>query len=71
MQFSFILIDESDYLETTLVQIKEFDDFLCVALCKTKTDSINKILELKPDIVFLSITRSHPNENSISFSLLI
>ena len=70
MQFSFILIDESDYLETTLVQIKEFDDFLCVALCKTKTDSINKILELKPDIVFLSITSSHPNENSISFSLL-
>lgn len=67
MQFSFILIDDSSFLESSLEQLKEFDSFLCIAVCKTKNEGINKILELKPDIVFLSIS---DETHGISFSLL-
>ncbi len=70
MQFSYIVIDSSDYLESTLEHIKEYDDFLCVAVCKTRKDAINKILELKPNVVFLSITSTAAASDSISFSIL-
>lgn len=70
MQFSYILIDSSDYLESTLEHIKEYDDFLCVAICKTRKDAINKILELKPNVVFLSINSAQNESDSISFSIL-
>lgn len=70
MQFSFLLIDSSSYRETTLDQIKEFDDFLCVGFCKTKEEGINKILELKPNVVFLSITNTIEGDDAIRISLL-
>lgn len=70
MQFSYILIDDSDFLESTLEQIKEFDDFLCVAICKERNDAINRILELKPNVVFISIRNANSGLESISFSLL-
>jgi DNA-binding LytR/AlgR family response regulator len=70
MQFSYILIDSSDYLESTLEHIKEYDNFLCVAICKTRKDAINKILELKPNVVFLSINSAQNESDSISFSIL-
>lgn len=70
MQFSFILVDDSECLESTLEHIKEFDDFLCVAVCKTRKDAINRILELKPNVVFLSISSRLNKSDSISFSLL-
>ncbi len=70
MQFSFILADDSADFEATLEQIKQFDEFLCVAVCKTKREGINRILELKPDIVFLSVKENNPNHDTISLSLL-
>ncbi|WP_396144015.1 LytR/AlgR family response regulator transcription factor [Flavobacterium sp.] len=70
MQFSYILIGGSNDLESTVEQIKEFDDFLCVAVCKTRKDAINRILELKPKVVFLSINSLDKESDSISFSLL-
>ncbi|WP_396169392.1 LytR/AlgR family response regulator transcription factor [Flavobacterium sp.] len=70
MQFSYILIDASDCLESTLEHLKEFDDFLCVAICTTRTDAINRILELKPNVVFLSITSARNETDSICFSIL-
>jgi DNA-binding LytR/AlgR family response regulator len=70
MQFSYILIDASDCLESTLEHLKEFDDFLCVAICKTRKDAINKVLELKPNVVFLSINSAHNETDSITFSIL-
>lgn len=70
MQFSYILIGGSNDLESTLEHIKEFDDFLCVAVCKTRKDAINRILELKPNVVFLSINSLDKESDSISFSLL-
>ena len=44
MQFSYILIDESDYCETTLEQIKEFDEKLTV---EDKTTLNEKLSDLK------------------------
>jgi DNA-binding LytR/AlgR family response regulator len=70
MQFSYILIDTSDYLESTLEHIKEYDDFLCLAICKTRKEAINKILELKPNVVFLTINSTQNATDSISFSIL-
>jgi hypothetical protein len=71
MQFSYILIDSSDYFESTLELIKEYDDFLCVAICKTRKDAINKILELNPNVVFLSIDNAAIASDSISFSISV
>ncbi len=70
MQFSYILIDNSYYLESTLEHIKEYDDFLCLAICKTRKEAINKILELKPNVVFLTINSTQNATDSISFSIL-
>jgi hypothetical protein len=71
MQFSYILIDGSDGTESTMEHIKEFEDFLCVAVCKTRKDAINRILELKPNVLFLSINSAHKESDSISFSISI
>jgi DNA-binding LytR/AlgR family response regulator len=70
MQFSYILVDGSDSVDSSLEYIKEFDDFLCVAVCKTRKDTINRILELKPNIVFLSIKEIGKESDTISFSIL-
>jgi DNA-binding LytR/AlgR family response regulator len=44
---------------------------MCVAVCKSRTAGINKILELKPDLVFMNISASEaPSEDAITLSLL-
>ncbi len=71
MQFSYILIDGSKVIDATLELIKAHDAFLCVAVCRSRNEGINKILELKPDIVFMNISETNPKtEESITFSLL-
>ncbi len=71
MQFSYVIIDNSNFLELLIDSIKEFDEFLCVAVCKTRNEGIDKVLKHKPNIVFLSINNSIINSSeSISFSLL-
>ena len=69
MQFSFVLIDDSDNSTTTLEAIKNYEAFLCLAICTTKEEGINKILKLKPNIVFLSIGNTLISQSN-SFSLL-
>ena len=69
MQFSFVLIDDSDNSTTTLEAIKNYEAFLCVAICTTKEEGINKVLKLKPNIVFLSIGNTLISQSN-SFSLL-
>ncbi len=71
MQFSYVLIDGSQVIEPTLELIKAHDAFLCVAVCANRTEGINKILELKPDVVFMHLDRlSTPDEDAIRLSLL-
>ena len=70
MQFSYVLIDDSGKHEATLDYLKEFDDFLCVCTCNNRKEAVNKILEHKPNVVFLSITDSKDTDNSISLCIL-
>ena len=69
MQFSFVLIDESVNSTATLEAIKDYEAFLCVAICSSTEEGMKKILELKPNIVFLSIGNSSTSQTH-SFSLL-
>jgi len=69
MQFSFVLIGDSENSTATLESIKNYEAFLCVAICNSKAEGIKKILELKPNIVFLSIGNTSTSQ-SFSFSLL-
>ena len=71
MQFSYVLIDGSQVIESTLESISVYDEFMCVAVCKSRTAGINKILELKPNLVFMNISASEaPSEDAITLSLL-
>ena len=63
MQFSFVLIDESENSTATLDAIKNYEAFLCVAICSSKEEGMKKILELKPNIVFLSISNTSISQN--------
>jgi len=69
MQFSFVLIDESVNSTATLEAIKDYEAFLCVAICSSTEEGMKKILELKPNIVFLSIGNTLTCQTH-SFSLL-
>lgn len=69
MQFSFVLIDDSGNSTAMLESMKNYEAFLCVAICNSKAEGIYKILELKPNIVFLSIGNTLISQ-SHSFSLL-
>lgn len=71
MQFSYVLIDGSQVVESTLELIKVHDAFLCVAVCTNRTEGINKILELKPDVVFMNINDANASlQDGIQLSLL-
>jgi DNA-binding LytR/AlgR family response regulator len=65
MQFSYVFIDDSAYHDAALELLKEFDDFLCVAACQTKTDGLNKIIELKPNLVLMSVNNDIVNSFSV------
>jgi len=56
MQFSYILVDQSEHTHAILEHIKELDEFLCVSVCTSRKEDINKILELRPNLVFLSLS---------------
>lgn len=71
MPFSYVLIDGSQAIEPSLEMIKVYDAFLCVAVCTNRTEGLNKILELKPDVVFMHLdATSAPSEEAIQLSLL-
>ena len=69
MQFSFVLIDESENSTITLEAIKNYEAFLCVAICSSKEEGIKKVLELKPNIVFLSLGSTSTSQSNY-FSLI-
>lgn len=70
MQFSYILIDQSEHTNAILEYIKEFDEFLCVSVCTSRNAAVNKILELRPNLVFLSLSTTTNELDSISFSIM-
>lgn len=71
MQFSHVLIDGSQVIESTLESLRVHEAFLCVAVCTSRSAGINRILELKPDIVFMNISAGQEaSPEAITLSLL-
>ncbi len=70
MQFSYIIIDGTGYAETLLDKLKTYDDFLCVGTCETADQGINKILEVRPSVVFMSVDGNDLEQRAASFSLV-
>ena len=44
MQFSYILVDQSEHTNAILEHIKEFDEFLCVSVCTSRKRPLIKFL---------------------------
>lgn len=65
MQFSYVLIDGSQVIESTLESISVYDAFMCVAVCKSRTAGINKILELKPDLVLWTLVLAKHHQRKL------
>ena len=70
MQFSYLIIDTAESSEKIIEQISEFDDFLCVGVCENNESGLNKILEVKPNVVFLNIPKEKKGDKSNVFSLI-
>ena len=55
-----IVVDDEDYARAGLVSmLAEIPDVQVIAECENGLDAINKIQELKPDVVFLDIKMPH------------
>jgi DNA-binding LytR/AlgR family response regulator len=70
VQFSYIIIEGTEYSEVLLEKLKPYDDFLCVGSCNTAEEGLNKILELRPTVVFLSVDAQDAQQKSACFSLV-
>lgn len=70
VQFSYIIIDNSGYAASIRAMVDHFEHFQCVANCNTPADGINKVLELKPDVIFLSVDSHATTTDAITFSLI-
>lgn len=64
MQFSYLIIDQSEYSQKLYEKINDFEDFLCLSVCQSESEGINKILELRPNLVFLSINQTEKTNYS-------
>ena len=53
MTYSYIIVDDANNSEKTVNLLAAYEDYLCLAMCENSTIGINKILELKPNIIFL------------------
>src|SRR5690606_30053634 len=54
MTISFLIIDATDYATTLKLEVEAMGDFRNLAISSTREQGVNKILELKPDIVFIN-----------------
>ena len=69
VQFSYIIIDSSGQGASIKAMVDHFEDYLCMGISDNDADGVNKILELKPNMIFLSIGTSAKND-APSFSVV-
>ena len=55
LKSSFIIIDPSAYAMSLSDRVESMGDFVNSAICETRESGLDKILEYKPDLVFLSV----------------
>ncbi len=61
MQFSYLIIDGSPHAADLKQKLDFFDTLTFAGVCATTDEGLNKILELKPNLVFLSVDQKDPN----------
>ena len=69
MQYSYLVVnDDEENVKDTLNWFDEFPEFYCIGTAVNNDDAVNKILELRPQLVFLEINpKSKPN---LSFTVI-
>lgn len=55
LQFSYIIIDPTPNATVLKQQVEAMGDFINVGISSTREDGVNKILEHKPQLVFISV----------------
>lgn len=70
MNYSYVFIDDLNDSEHIVSLINEYNEFLCLSVCDCNEKGLNKILELKPNIVFLVFNGNTEKEISQFFSIL-
>jgi DNA-binding LytR/AlgR family response regulator len=55
VQFSYLIIDTTSAGEKLKTKIDEFENYFCLGICTSPDEAVNKILELDPNLVFLSV----------------
>lgn len=70
MQFSYIIIDSAQYAQTLVAKMGQHDDFQLVATCTNAENGVNKILELKPAVVFVCVDKNDPVQLGESFGII-
>ncbi|MEO4004188.1 LytTR family transcriptional regulator DNA-binding domain-containing protein [Flavobacterium sp. CAU 1735] len=70
VHYPFLLIDDDEKVAKNILEVfEDFEDFLCLGVIKTKEEAINRILELKPKLVFIEIASKKP-DSDLSFAIL-
>ena len=57
MQYSYLIIDDDPVsAQETLYKFESFPEFFCVGTASAKEEAINKVLELRPQLVFIEVS---------------
>jgi len=70
VQFSYIIIESVENADILREKLKPYDDFLCVGSFHSHEVGLNKILELRPSVVFISIDEDVTQTVASSFSII-
>lgn len=70
MQYSYLIIDDNAAnVKEILNRLEGFSQYFCVGAAATKEEAINKLLELQPRIVFLTLDTTN-RKNGLSLSII-
>ncbi|KGO85999.1 hypothetical protein Q765_13135 [Flavobacterium rivuli WB 3.3-2 = DSM 21788] len=69
MQYSYLVVDDDEgNAKDTLNRFDEFPEFYCIGTAVNNDDAVNKILELRPQLVFLEINPK--SKANLSFTVI-
>lgn len=66
MQYSYLLVDDGGLNAESLLRFEDFPEYFCVGIAVNKDEAVNKILELKPQLVFLEINPKGKSDLSLA-----
>jgi two-component system LytT family response regulator len=66
VQYSYLVVDNDGLNTESLQRFENFPEYFCVGIAVNKDEAINKILELKPQLVFLEINPKVESDLSLA-----